>query len=144
MIMLDPIGTVHTPFESPSEAPSQGFLDDSEGRIELRAPLEHATKGLEPGQLVDVIWYADRADRGLLRLDGGEKGVFASRSQDRPNPVSITRCEVQAVEGSSIRIAGVDMVDGTPVIDLKAAFDGRRGEQPGTERPELRNAADLD
>jgi tRNA-Thr(GGU) m(6)t(6)A37 methyltransferase TsaA len=144
MIMLDPIGTVHTPFDSPSEAPSQGFLDDSEGRIELRTPLEHATAGLEAGQLVDVVWYADRADRGLLRLDGGEKGVFAARSQDRPNPVSITRCEVRGVEGTTIRIAGVDMVDGTPVIDVKAAFDGRRGEPPQAGRSERRNAADLD
>jgi tRNA-Thr(GGU) m(6)t(6)A37 methyltransferase TsaA len=129
MILLEPIGTVETPFQTLSEAPSQGFLEEHRGTISLRSPLAHAVEGLSEGQLVDVVWYANGADRSLLRLDDGNKGVFASRSQDRPNPIAITRCRIRAVDGDEIEVEGVDMLDGTPVVDIKPAFTG-----PGQER----------
>lgn len=135
MIMLDPIGTVETPFDTFSEAPSQGFLADYTGKITLRSPLDHAVKGLETGDLVDIVWYADGADRSLLRLNNDEQGVFATRSQDRPNPISITRCEIVSIEENEILIKGVDMIDETPILDIKAAFDG-----PGQERTQSGDA----
>lgn len=129
MILLEPIGTVETPFQSLSEAPSQGFLAEHRGTIRLRSRLAHAVEGLSEGQLIDVVWYANGADRSLLRMNDGAKGVFASRSQDRPNPIAITRCRVRDIDGEEIEIEGVDMLDGTPVVDIKPAFTG-----PGQER----------
>ena len=128
MILLEPIGTVETPFQSLSEAPSQGFLEEYRGTITLRPRLSHALEGLSEGQLVDVVWYANGANRSLLRLDDA-KGVFASRSQDRPNPIAITRCRIRSLEGDEIEVEGVDMIDGTPIVDIKPAFTG-----PGQER----------
>lgn len=147
MIILEPIGTVETPFQSYSEAPSQGFLEDSEGKISLRPPLDHALAGLSEGQLIDVVWYADGADRSLLRLSDGERGVFASRSQDRPNPVSITRCEIIEIDDGTIRVNGVDMIDETPIIDIKAAFTGPRQErtdEPTSVPSQAINSVNLD
>ncbi|MFB6110110.1 MAG: SAM-dependent methyltransferase [Halodesulfurarchaeum sp.] len=128
MILLDPIGTVETPFQSLSEAPSQGFLDEFRGTISLRPRLSYAIDGLSEDELIDVVWYANGADRSLLRLND-RKGVFASRSQDRPNPISITRCRILSIEDNEIEIEGVDMIDGTPIVDIKPTFTG-----PGQER----------
>lgn len=147
MIMLDPIGTVETPFDTFSDAPSQGFLADHQGKITLRSPLDHAIKGLAVGDLIDVVWYADGADRSLLRLNNGEKGVFATRSQDRPNPISITRCEITAIGKNEISIKGVDMIDETPILDIKPAFNGpqqERSQQTELNAPSISQSANLD
>lgn len=144
MILLDPIGTVETPFQSLSEAPSQGFLEQHRGTIKLRPRLSHALEGLTAGQLVDVVWYANGADRSLLRLEE-TKGVFASRSQDRPNPIAITRCRIVAIEGNEIEIEGVDMIDGTPIVDIKPTFNGPGQERTPSPAPPVRegqNATD--
>lgn len=139
MIILDPIGTAKTPFRSLSDAPSQGFLESHEGRISLNSRLERAIEGLTVGQLIDVVWYADSANRSLLRVHNDERGVFASRSSDRPNPVSITRCEITAIDGTDIVVEGVDMIDGTPIIDIKPAFTGPRPERTQSQTPENKN-----
>jgi tRNA-Thr(GGU) m(6)t(6)A37 methyltransferase TsaA len=120
----DPVGTVHTPFDDPSDAPRQGVRGDAVGEIRLNERYAEGLVGVEPGDETDVVWWADRADRTVLRLDRDDRGVFASRSPARPNPVCVTRVEVRAVdaEAGRLRVAGVDMVDGSPVIDLKAAM----------------------
>ncbi|MFB6161562.1 MAG: tRNA (N6-threonylcarbamoyladenosine(37)-N6)-methyltransferase TrmO [Haloferacaceae archaeon] len=120
----DPVGTVHTPFDEPSDAPRQGALEDVVGEVELRDRYAEGLVGVEPGHETDVVWWADRADRDLLRLDRDGRGVFASRSPARPNPVCVTRVEVVAADADAgrLRVRGVDMVDGSPVIDLKAAL----------------------
>lgn len=147
MIILDPIGTAETPFRSLSEAPSQGFLESHEGTISLDAQLELAIEGLSVGQMIDVVWYADSANRSLLRVNDDTRGVFASRSSDRPNPVSITRCEITAIEGTDIQVKGVDMIDGTPIVDLKPAYSGPEQEQAqsqSTGSKSVTHSADLD
>jgi tRNA-Thr(GGU) m(6)t(6)A37 methyltransferase TsaA len=119
MYECTPIGTVHTPFETPGDAPRQGSLADAEGELVLEPRYTAGLERLESGDGLDVIWFADQADRETLRIDGGRKGVFSSRSQDRPNPICITRCEVLAIDENRLGLRGVDMLDGTPVLDLK-------------------------
>lgn len=145
MIILDPIGTAETPFQSLSEAPSQGFLESHEGKISLDKRLEHAIEGLSEGQLIDVVWFADSANRSLLRVNDDERGVFASRSSDRPNPVSITRCEITAIDGTDIHVLGVDMIDGTPIVDVKPAYTGPHQERERSRSAgSTKHSADLD
>ena len=74
---------------------------------------------------MDVVWWADNADRSVLRVRDGERGVFTTRSQARPNPVCVTTCDVLGVnrEAGEVNIAGVDMADESPVLDLKYALD---------------------
>jgi len=123
-IDCDPIGTVSTPFRTREDAPRQGLLGDAEGTVHLDPAHEPGLAGLDPGDSVVVVWYAHRADRSTLRVRDGDRGVFASRSPDRPTPVCLTTCEVLAVDGPDLRVRGVDMLDGSPVLDLKAALDG--------------------
>lgn len=120
---IDPVGRVHTPFETPKAAPRQGYLTEAVGTIELFSPYVTAFEGLDVGEDIDVIWYADEADRSTKRIKDGQKGVFATRSQDRPNPIAITQCTITDVSENRITIEGVDMADGTPVLDIKLSDD---------------------
>ena len=124
MPTCDPIGTARTPFDAATGAPRQGFLADAEGRIELDPGYADGLRGVGAGSGVLVVWFADRADRSLLTLDRDGRGVFASRSPARPNPICLTRCDVLEVRETTLRVRGVDMLDGTPVLDLKRPIDG--------------------
>ena len=121
MIELEPIGTVSTPIETTQEAPSQGVKADIPGTITVVDDFKAGLQGIEVGDEIDVIWYADRADRSLLVLDKVPgRGVFNSRSPARPNPVVVTTCIVTGIDETEIEIRGVDMLDGSPVLDIKA------------------------
>jgi tRNA-Thr(GGU) m(6)t(6)A37 methyltransferase TsaA len=125
-IELHAVGTVRTPIESTDDAPRQGRLDELEGTLELDEAYADGLRGLAAGDDVDVFWFANEADRDVLRVtrrtDGEDVGVFATRAPVRPNPVMVTRCAVVAVDHDAgvVRLRGVDMLDGTPVVDLKA------------------------
>lgn len=124
MIELSPIGRVRTPIETTDDAPRQGSNEAIEGTIELEPEYEAGLAGIEAGDSLLVVWYAHEADRSLLRLDRDEpRGVFSSRSPARPNPIVLTTVEVLAVEGSTLTVRGVDMIDGSPVLDLKVPLD---------------------
>lgn len=124
MIELEPIGYVTSPFESVDDAPRQGRYGDAEGTIVIEEAYIEGLDGIEAGQELLVVWFADRADRTLLTVEKRHgQGVFHSRSQSRPNPVCLTTCTVRSVEGREIHVTGVDMLDGSPVLDLKPTFD---------------------
>lgn len=124
MIELDPIGYVRTPLETTDDAPRQGLLEDVEGTIELESQYVEGLTGFEAGDRVLVVWFADDADRSLLRLDRREgRGVFNSRSPARPNPICLTTVDILAIEDGTLRVSGVDMLDWSPVLDLKVPLD---------------------
>lgn len=125
MIELSPIGVAHTPIETTADAPRQGLLETIEGTIELDPEYEPGLMGYGPGDDLLVVWFADEADRSLLRVTKGgpERGVFHSRSPARPNPICLTVVEVVEVDGPRVRVRGVDMLDGSPVLDLKVPID---------------------
>jgi tRNA-Thr(GGU) m(6)t(6)A37 methyltransferase TsaA len=121
----DPIGTVSTPFETTSEAPSQGFQGDAEGVVRVHDEFAAGLSGFDAPSVV-IVWWADRADRSVLTLDRDpSRGVFTSRSPARPNPVCLTECDVIDADDRRLRVRGVDMADGSPVIDLKASVRDR-------------------
>ena len=126
-VSCETIGVVHTPFDSREEAPRQGMRADARGELELDEAFAAGLRGVDSGDELEVVWYADRADRSVLEVGGHgasedreRRGVFASRSQDRPTPVCLTRCRVRAVDGTRVTLEGVDMLDRTPVLDLKS------------------------
>ncbi|MFW6457912.1 MAG: tRNA (N6-threonylcarbamoyladenosine(37)-N6)-methyltransferase TrmO [Halodesulfurarchaeum sp.] len=124
MIELEPIGVVRSPLEEPHEAPSQGLKDDIEGTIEIEQSYADGLKGLSVGQELIVVWYADQADRDLLELDKVPgRGVFNSRSPARPNPIVITPCRIEEIRATSVKVSGIDMIDGSPVLDLKVTLE---------------------
>jgi tRNA-Thr(GGU) m(6)t(6)A37 methyltransferase TsaA len=98
-----------------------------ESRIVLDPELVPGLSGLEPGQPLMVIFYFHRSQGyQLLQHPRGDasrpaRGVFALRSPRRPNPIGVTRCELVAIEGNSLRVNRLDAINGTPVLDLKPA-----------------------
>jgi tRNA-Thr(GGU) m(6)t(6)A37 methyltransferase TsaA len=82
-------------------------------------------RGLMPGQYVIVLTWLDRANRAVLSVhpqgdpSKAERGVFATRSPNRPNPIGLHRVPIVAIDGNRIRVRGLDAVTGTPILDIK-------------------------
>ncbi|WP_458209196.1 tRNA (N6-threonylcarbamoyladenosine(37)-N6)-methyltransferase TrmO [Haladaptatus sp. NG-SE-30] len=124
MPTCEPIGRISTPFDTRDDAPRQGFLEGATGTISLDSSYEKGLDGFAAGDDVLVVWFADRADRSVVTIDrDGGRGVFTTRSPARPNPICLSDCEILDVEGCDVRVRGVDMIDGTPVLDLKPPIE---------------------
>jgi tRNA-Thr(GGU) m(6)t(6)A37 methyltransferase TsaA len=123
-VTLNPIGVVRSPFTSTSEIPKGlGAKHDMEGTIEIRPELEKGLDDIEGFSHLYVIWIFDRSEASDLIAwppsDTRPHGVFATRSPERPNPIGLTVVELLGREGPTLHVRGVDMLDGTPVVDLK-------------------------
>ncbi len=125
-ISLQPIGIIHTPFRERYLAPLQAEEDnDARSEIILNAHCNYETalRDLESFSHIWVIWWFHEAQswKPVIQTprDGSKHGVFATRSPHRPNPIAISAVRLHGVEGRTLHISGADMVDGTPVLDLK-------------------------
>jgi tRNA-Thr(GGU) m(6)t(6)A37 methyltransferase TsaA len=125
MFTAQPIGFVHSPYQETSAIPKGlGARHDAEGAIELLREYEPGLADIEGFSHLFVLWEFDRADGFDLFAhppsdEGRSHGVFATRSPRRPNPIGLTVVELLRREGTSLRVRGVDMLDGTPVLDIK-------------------------
>jgi tRNA-Thr(GGU) m(6)t(6)A37 methyltransferase TsaA len=119
-----PIGFVRSPFEETSGIPKGlGARHEAEGVLEVLPEFEAGLTDIEGFSHLFVIWVFDRS-RGFELLgtppsDDRPHGVFATRSPRRPNPIGLTVVQLLRRDGSRLRVRGVDMVDGTPVLDIK-------------------------
>lgn len=123
-ITLTPIGVVRSPFTRKVEAPRQPrAAAHVEGRIELAPTFEHAVEDLDGFDHVWVLAWMDRArgfrSKVLPPRSDKKRGVFATRSPHRPNPIALSAMELVRVEGTVLHVRGVDLLDGTPVLDVK-------------------------
>lgn len=121
---LQPIGIVHTPFRTKEEAPMQGaFQPEAEGTVELLPELVEGLKDIETFSHLILIYLFDRAGEMILSrptfLDDEPHGVFASRHPCRPNSLGLSVVRLLRREGNLLHVAGVDVLDGTPLIDIK-------------------------
>lgn len=121
-----PIGVIRTPFDSTDGMPVQSASDAAigvEGRIELEPGLVEGIVDLEGFSHLILLYHLDRVSGTRLTavsfLDDRPHGVFATRSPTRPNPIGLSTVRLLAIEGATLRIADVDMLDGTPLLDLK-------------------------
>ncbi len=128
-----PIGTVESPFKEKFGTPRQpGLVKESRGSILLRDDLNpDALEGLAEYSHVWVVFVfhenqSVREGRETVktkvhppRLEGKSVGVFATRSPHRPNPIGLSLVQIEKIEGRRIFISGLDLIDGTPVLDLK-------------------------
>lgn len=125
MLTALPIGFIHSPYRETSAIPKGiGAKHDAEGVIELLREYEAGLKDIEGFSHLYVLWQFDRAEGFDLvaHPPTDEKrphGVFATRSPRRPNPIGLTVVELLERDGASLRVRGVDMLDGTPVLDIK-------------------------
>jgi len=122
---MKPIGFVHSPYRDRAEIPKgPGAEHRAEGTLELRPDLEAGLQDIEGFSHLFVLWVFDRAEGydlvSTVPLDEeSPHGVFASRSPRRPNPIGLSVVELLSREGRRLRVRGVDMLDGTPILDIK-------------------------
>lgn len=123
-VVLNPIGRVHSPFAATAEVPKgPGAEHTAEGTIEVRPELEAGLTDIEGFSHLYVIWVFDRAEgyelTGIPPTDDRPHGIFATRGPRRPNPIGLTVVELLGREGPRLHVRGLDMLDGTPVLDIK-------------------------
>jgi tRNA-Thr(GGU) m(6)t(6)A37 methyltransferase TsaA len=123
---LDPIGVVRTPFVERVRAPRQAFLaEEARGRLELvpGRNFEHALEDLQGWDYVWVLYWFDRNNHWRPKVlpprSRERRGVFATRSPHRPNPIGLSVVRLDHVEGLVVHVLGVDMLDGSPLLDIK-------------------------
>src|SRR5215472_11427502 len=124
MFFMQPIGFVRSPYKNGKEIPKGlGVKHEAEGVLDIRADLEPGLADIEGFSHLFVIWAFDRSEGFDLTVtppsDNRPHGVFATRSPRRPNAIGLTVVELLAREGRTLRVRGVDMLDGTPILDLK-------------------------
>jgi tRNA (adenine37-N6)-methyltransferase len=123
-LVLLPIGHARTPFATTAEIPKgPGAQHSAEGVLEILPALAPGLQDIEGFSHLYVLWHFDRAGGPELLAspptDDRPHGVFATRSPQRPNPLGLTVVELLRREGNLLHVRGVDMLDGTPLLDLK-------------------------
>jgi tRNA-Thr(GGU) m(6)t(6)A37 methyltransferase TsaA len=126
--VLTPVGTVSSPLKDPERAPRQGDEGAPEARIMIEPTAAPAMVGLSVGDRVVLLTWLHLASRDVVTVHPrGDRsrpatGVFATRSQDRPNPIGLHEVEVLEVCDDHLVVGGLEAVDGTPVLDIKSAL----------------------
>ena len=129
MFTPQPIGFVASPYKQVGEIPKGlGAKHEAEGELNVLPEFEAGLKDIEGFSHLFVIWEFDRSSGfellGTPPNDDRPHGVFATRSPKRPNPLGLTVVELLGREGASLRVRGVDMLDGTPILDIKPYLSG--------------------
>jgi tRNA-Thr(GGU) m(6)t(6)A37 methyltransferase TsaA len=125
MFTFKPIGFVQSPFKETSQIPrGLGAKHETEGVLEILREYEPGLMDIEGFSHLYVLWAFDRSqDFDLISCPPTDEkqphGVFATRSPRRPNPIALTVVELLGRNGASLRVRGVDMLDGTPILDIK-------------------------
>jgi tRNA-Thr(GGU) m(6)t(6)A37 methyltransferase TsaA len=124
MFSFSPIGVVHTPFTDTAAIPKGcGAKHEAEGTLEILPAFEPGLADIDGFSHLYVLWVFDRAKGASLIAcppsDDQPHGVFATRSPQRPNPIGLTVVELLRREGRILHVRGVDMLEGTPVLDIK-------------------------
>ena len=149
-----PVGYARTPFTETSQIPKGlGAEHGAEGVLEILPEFEAGLTDVEGFSHLYVLWAFDRSTGfdllGVPPSDSRPHGVFATRSPRRPNPIGLTVVELLSRDGCRLRVRGVDMLEGTPILDIKpylssippdrlrrgwlAEAEARRSGEPGGE-----------
>lgn len=119
------IGTAHTKFKTREETPRSSTDISDEATISIFPEYSKCLKGIEENKYIFVLCWLHQSKRDVFEVHRRQDftkpavGVFNSRSPDRPNPISITRAELVKVNENSLVVKNLDLIDGTPVIDIK-------------------------
>jgi tRNA-Thr(GGU) m(6)t(6)A37 methyltransferase TsaA len=125
-IVIRPIGYIKSPISSREEAPCMGSEAFVSGELVVDEIYRDAFLGLEPGMKIMILYWMNIAGRDVLqvhpRRDASRplRGVFATRSPDRPNPIAVDTVEILEIHDTIIRVCGLDALNGTPLLDIKS------------------------
>jgi tRNA-Thr(GGU) m(6)t(6)A37 methyltransferase TsaA len=149
MRKLKPIGIIHTTYKKNGEVPHQAYKSKEVGEIEVFKEYEEGLKDIEGFSHLIILYLFHKSVKrsmkkehflnslGLLvkpYLDDTPRGLFATRSPNRPNPIGLTIVELLKREGNILKVKCVDMLDGTPLLDIKPyvpKFDQKTGVKIG-------------
>jgi tRNA-Thr(GGU) m(6)t(6)A37 methyltransferase TsaA len=132
VIELTPVGHVESTLTDAATAPKQGAEGAPDATVVIAAEYARALADVRAGTDVVLLTWLDRARRDVLAVhprDDASRpvtGVFATRSQDRPNPIGLHRVHVLAVDGLRLHVRDLEALDGTPVLDVKVALPDER------------------
>jgi len=122
---LQPIGILHCDLINREHTPKNYDESMHVGTIEIYPEYIEGLKGVQKGDTIVVLFWLDRADRSVLRvhprgnMSKPKLGVFSTRSPVRPNPVAVSELLVQDINENILTVRGLDILDSTPVIDIK-------------------------
>ena len=124
MFTARPIGFVKSPYKETKEVPKGlGAKHEAEGTLEILPEFEPGLADIDGFSHLIVLWEFDRSSGfellGTPPCDDRPHGVFATRSPRRPNPIGLTAVKLLRREGRILHVRGVDMLDGTPILDIK-------------------------
>jgi tRNA-Thr(GGU) m(6)t(6)A37 methyltransferase TsaA len=134
MRLLKPIGTIHTPYKKDGDVPYQAYKSKDVGEIEVFKEYEEGLKDIEGFSHLIILYMFHKSvkrsmkkkhyleSRGLLvkpYLDDTPRGLFATRSPNRINPIGLSIVKLLKREGNILKVEGIDMLDGTPLLDIK-------------------------
>lgn len=124
MIEFKPIGIIHTPFATPEGMPIQpAGAAGVHGTVEIFEEYWAGLKDLDGFSHIILLYHFHRNQGFSLRLvpfmDTQSRGVFATRAPKRPNPIGLSIVALDSIEGGVLRVQNVDILDGTPLLDIK-------------------------
>jgi tRNA (adenine37-N6)-methyltransferase len=133
MFTSQAIGFVHSPYKEAGQVPKGlGAKHEADGVLAILPEFEVGLTDIEGFSHLVVLWEFDRSSGfellGAPPSDNRPHGVFATRSPRRPNPIGLTIVELLRREGSELHVRGVDMLDGTPILDIKPLLSGVSAE----------------
>jgi tRNA-Thr(GGU) m(6)t(6)A37 methyltransferase TsaA len=119
------IGTVESTLVDQAAAPKQGREGSPDAWLVFDATVLDGLDGIQESEEILVLTWLDRAQRDVLRVHprddpaNPERGVFSTRSADRPNPIGLHRVQVLSIDGCRVHVGHLEALDGTPIIDVK-------------------------
>ena len=126
-MLLKPIGIIHSPITEPRGAPIQPrFAKGIEGTVEVFNEYVPGLKDISGFDRIYLLYWFHRAKQYRLSvtpyLDKTERGLFATRAPSRPNPIGLSNVRLLGIDGNILRISELDILDGTPLLDIKPYF----------------------
>ncbi len=123
--LVRPIGSIETPYKKLNECPRNIEPNGPVCKLVISKDLIDGLYGLSVGQDILILYWFDNVDRNILqkhsKKTGEFSGVFALRSQNRPNPIGAAIVKIESIENESIYVKGLDCLSGTPLLDIKPA-----------------------
>lgn len=126
---LQIIGVLHGDIKSRADAPKNFDESKRVGTLEIFPEYQEGLDGIAVGQTIVVLFWLHKSVRDVLKVyprgdkTNGLRGVFSTRSPIRPNPIAISELKVLAIHGNHVEVSGLDILDGTPIIDIKKQLD---------------------
>jgi tRNA-Thr(GGU) m(6)t(6)A37 methyltransferase TsaA len=127
---IEPVGVVHSELTRLEDAPMQGDEGAPEAWLEFTPSVAPGLLGIEAGDELMLLTWLHLSQRDVLQvhprgdLNRPLTGIFATRSPDRPNPIGLHRVTVIEVGKQKLRVAPLEAIDGTPIVDLKPILSG--------------------